>query len=74
MYQKNFWINKNKLTTWSWALYEPNLSNLLSDMSQFHTWKDPDPFPTAKSILFGDWAGTVSEITETGTISLVTTY
>lgn len=63
-----------KLTTWSCASYEPNLSNLPFGMSQIHTSKDPDPFPIAMSILFEDSAGTVTEITETGTTSTVMTY
>ena len=67
-------INEKKLTTWSCASYEPTLSNLLPDISYIHTSNDPDTLPIAKSILSLDSAGTVSESTETGTVSTVTTY
>ena len=43
-------------------------------MSQVHTSKNLDPLPIARSILFVDWVSTISEITETGTISTITTY
>lgn len=43
-------------------------------MSQFQTSKDPDPLPTAKSILCRDLAGILSERTETGTVAAVITY
>lgn len=66
--------NMKKLTTWSWASYEPALSNLLLDMSHIHISKDPDPLPVAKSIWCKDWAGTQSERTEIGTVLIVITY
>lgn len=43
-------------------------------MSQFQTSKDPDPLPTAKSILCRDFAGIQSESTEMGTLSAIITY
>lgn len=43
-------------------------------MSQFQTSKDPDPLPTAKSILCRDLTGILSERTETGTVAAVITY
>ena len=43
-------------------------------MSQFQSSKDPDPLPTAKSILCRDLAGILSERTETGILSAVITY